>query len=176
MRTTNFVRPRARRPALWSLAFWVIGASTLAAAGLMTLESQRLQRVTERLEAGLVDAPPAPEATDAAIPTSREVADLAGRIAFFNRIVGDRRSEPLEVLAALEAALPAEVWVSTLQYDVATGALTMSLLSSDESRLPEALQRVEGLDLLRSVILERQVRVRQGERTLVQYDIRGEAG
>lgn len=177
-RTTNFASRTNARAGGVTATVWTI-ATTLAIAcvyltyqGLTLLDQE--QSVTSHiadLRAELVVL----EADAATAPSAAEYAALSTRVAYHNALVGERRAALLDVLAALEAAIPGDVWLRDLTYDAPTGRLGLSLLSRDETALPAALQAIEAIDLLDDVILKRQVQMRQGQEELVQYEIGGVA-
>lgn len=174
IRTTSFVQARPHRAGAISTVFWLLGLAGLAIGAYAIAEGDRFSQDAARLQ-GHLAAAPATQTEDTAIPAPDEIAALSRRIDYYNDLIGERSAAPSAILDGLEAALPAEVWVQTLSYDAETGRLALSLLSEEENLLPLALQRIEALDLLGAVILERQIRVRRGQRVLVQYDIRGTA-
>jgi Tfp pilus assembly protein PilN len=177
LRGTSFVEPPRIRPRILAALVWTLAALALAALALSAWEARRLERVS----AGLRDAADglrheiagAQGAADR--PSAAAFAELGARIERLNALAGPRRTPLPRLLEALEEALPEGVRIAQLTYEADTGAFAVSLLSEDEGALPEALQGIEGIELLGSVILERQVRMRQGGRNVVQYDVRGEA-
>ena len=177
LRSTSFVEPPRPRPRLAAAALWALAALALAALAGSAWEARRLDRVAAGLGAtadGLrAEIAEAQGAADR--PSAEAFAALRARIERLNAVAGPRRAPLPRLLEALEAELPEGVWISQLTYAADTGAFAVSLLSEDEAALPAALRRVEGIDALSSVILERQVRLRQGGRNVVQYDVRGQA-
>ena len=177
-RTTNFASRSSARAGGVIAAVWTIAAALAAACAYLTWQGLTLleqeQKVTRHI-ADLRSDLAVLEAEDDTAPSRAEYAALSDRIAYHNALVGARRAELLDVLAALESAVPKDVWLRDLTYDAPTGRLGLSLLSRDETALPAALQAIEGLDLLEDVILKRQVQMRQGQEELVQYEIGGMA-
>lgn len=178
MRRTNFVAPVRARPGRIAVLVWVLAAALFAGGGYAFLQAgdavadaEKLETHAVRLGGELAEL----GSSDAAVPTEAAFAELAGRVARLNELAGARHTALPEVLAALEAALPPDVWVGQMSYSVETGAFAVSLLGETETELPAALQRIEAIPALSDVILERQVRVQAGARNLLQYDIRAVA-
>ena len=177
-RTTNFASQTGAGAGGVIAAAWMVAAALavvcayLTYAGLALLEQE--QSVTGHI-ADVKAELAVLEAEDDTAPSAAEYAALSARIAYHNALVGARREELLDVLAALENVLPDDVWLRDLTYDTPTGRLGLSLLSRDETALPAALQAIEALERLDDVILKRQVQMRQGQEELVQYEIGGVA-
>lgn len=178
LRSTSFARPTRARPVLAAALAWGLAAAAVAALVWTAVEARRLERLAVGLGVAAADLRLEIEATRGGVsgpPSAAEFEALRGRVERLNALAGPR-AEPLPaLLEALERAVPDGVWLSQLTYDAGTGAFTASLLSEDEARLPAALRAVEGIEALGSVILERQVRLRQGRRAVVQYDVRARA-
>ena len=175
---TNFATPRTRRPGRWALLFWLLALLGTGFLAWSWTEAEKLRQAAQgaRAHAATLKAEiAAAAATTAGGPASAEIRALGGRIAFFNALAGDRHTPLSQILTALEGALPNAVWCRNLTYDVETGILSLSLLGRDAATLPAALEAVEALEILRDVILERQVQLRQGQETLVQYDVKARA-
>lgn len=174
-RATNFITPKRRPIKVLSGVCWASGIAAIVFSGWAFEQAQDLDEKAQilTLHENLAQEVPPDQLQDAVIPTSAEIADLRERVVFFNTLTGPRHASPDQVLASLETALDVGTWVRTLTYDVQAGSFALSLLSADETLLPGALQEIETLELFDDVILERQIRVRQGQRILVQYDIRG---
>ncbi|PUB17053.1 hypothetical protein [Yoonia sediminilitoris] len=164
---------RAVTAAIWALVVLAAGVVVWSVLDVRNLQAERATlsthqaRLTEEL-AALRDL-----ATDA--PTTQEIAALAERTTAFNALTGPRAAPLLDVLALLETVLPVEVRISQLVYDAEAGRLALALQAFDEADLPPALRVLEASDKLDDVILERQLRIQQGTRTIVQYDIRAVA-
>lgn len=173
-RTTNFASPVRMWVfpvvlVLWVGALGAAGASVWlfqAVAGLRE-DSAKLESHIKRLRADVGDLR---EAGNAA-PSAVAIAQLSERATFFNDLTGARQSPLPALLEELEALIPPGVWISQLNYAVDTGRMTMSMQAEQETQLPPALSRIEASGLLGEVILERQLRVREGRRALVQYDV-----
>lgn len=177
-RRTNFVAERTRHPERLALAFLLLGLAGLGLAGWSVADAGRLSREAAAAEARAAQvrsALAASPAERAGTPTTEEIVALAERIAFFNRLAGERHLDLSTLLGRIEAALPSDVWCRALTYNVETGILSLSLLGRDEASLPGALEALEAIDGLSGVILERQVRARQGREVLVQYDVQARA-
>jgi hypothetical protein len=149
-----------------AVAVWALNDARATSAVANRLEDHR-----GRLGAELN----ALNASDAVVPSAREFAELAEAAARLNDLAGNRRTPLPGLLTSLEEALPDEVWISQLAYAADTGAFFVSLLGEEETYLPIALQRIEAIDEMGEVILERQARVRSGTRMLLQYDVRAVA-
>ena len=178
LRRTNFLDPPRARPGLVAAAAWTLVALALALLAWSADEARRLGRVAAELGGtadGLRAEIAALDGRAADLPSAAAFEELGARIERLNALAGSRRAPLPPLLEALERAVPEGVWISQLTYEAGTGAFAVSLLSEDEAALPGALQRIEGVDLLGSVILERQLRLRQGSRNVVQYDVRAEA-
>ena len=178
LRRTNFLDPRRPRPRLAAVAVWALALAALALLAWSAAEARRLGAVAAQLRSttsGLRGEIAALEGGAADLPSAAAFAELRGRVERLNALAGPQHAPLPRLIEALERAVPPGVAISQMTYAADTGAFAVSLLSEDEAALPEALRRVEGIDLLRSVILERQVRLRQGSRNLVQYDVQGEA-
>lgn len=178
MRSTNFVEPVRARPWRIALLLWASAVALFVGSGWIFLEARRADANADRL--GLHAIRLGRElsemgSADVAVPTEAAFLDLASRIERLNALSGERHTALLVLLAALENALPENVWVAQMSYSVETGAFGVSLLGDSETELPLALQRIEAIPALTDVILERQVRVQSGTRNLLQYDIRAEA-
>ncbi len=177
-RTTNFAgRSRVRAGGVIG-AVWTVAAALAAACAYLTWQGLTLLEQEQTVTGHIADLKAelaVLEAEDDAAPSAAEYAALSARVAYHNALVGDRRAELLDVLAALESAVPDDVWLRDLTYDAPTGRLALTLLSRDETALPAALQAIEAVDLLDDVILKRQVQMRQGQEELVQYEIGGVA-
>ena len=175
VRAANFASQPKRPVALvcvvvWAVALfacglliWVFMEATAVRAERDQLNAHRL-RLTEEVAAFRALAQDAPNAG--------EIGDLANRTAFFNALTGPRALPLMDILYLLESQMPAEVRISQLVYDVETGRLSLALQAFDEADLPPALRSLEASANMQDVILERQLRVQQGTRTLVQYDIK----
>ncbi len=177
-RTTNFARQTRAQARGAIIAVWAIACACAAACAVLTYQGLTLLDQEQSLTGHITDLRAeiaTLEKEDSAAPTAAEYAALSTRIAYHNDLIGDRRAELLDVLAVLEAAIPADVWLRDLSYDTSTGRLGLSLLSRDETALPAALQSIEASDLFADVILKRQLQLRQGNEELVQYDIGGVA-
>ncbi len=177
-RATNFASVQTARAGGVIATVWGIAAALAVVCvltgyqGLTLLDNDRtLARHIAELKAELTTL----EATGTAVPSAADYDALRARITYQNTLLGDRRTELMDILAALEAAVPADVWLRELSYDTPTGRLSLSLLSRDETALPAALQSIEAIDLLQDVILKRQVQMRQGQEELVQYEVEGVA-
>lgn len=177
VRATNFA-PRARRPvAAVAALLWVAALGAVVAVVWAWSEGARLRSESRQLalhletvqqEAALLQA----EAEGT--PEAQALRAQAERVAFFNALSGPRARPLAGVMAALAGALSENVWLGQMTYDAETGRLALQLRSEDEGALPAALARLEALPMLRGLILERQVRLRQGNRALVQYDVTAE--
>lgn len=179
-RTTNFARQthaQARtRTRSAIIAVWTVAAAFAAACAALTYQGLTLWDREQTLTGHIADAAAEiarMEQDAAAAPSAAAYAALSARIAYHNTLLGDRQAELLDVLAALEAVIPADVWLRDLSYDAPTGRLSLSLLSRDETALPAALQAIESGDLFGDVILKRQLQLRQGNEELVQYEVGG---
>ena len=177
LRRTSFAAERSPRPHLVALVVWGAAVLALGLLAWTVWEARRLDRVAAALSAtadGLRHEIAALEEAEGR-PSAEAFSALGARIERLNALTGPRRAPLPRILEALEEAVPEGVRLAQLTYAADTGAFSASLLSEDETALPEALSRIEGLELLSSVILERQLRLRQGDRTVVQYDVRGGA-
>ena len=178
LRRTSFVEPPPLRPRLVAAAIWALAALALALLAGSAWEARRLEREGVRVEAaidGLRGEIAGAEGGARGLPDAAAFAGLRARAERLNALAGPLHAPLPRLLEALERALPEGVWISQLTYAADTGAFAVSLLGEDEAALPGALQAVEGIDLLGAVILERQVRLAQGGRTVVQYDVRAQA-
>lgn len=177
-RTTNFASRTSARAGGVIASVWIVAAALAAACVYLTYQGltllDREQAVAGHI-ANLKAELAVLEAEDDTAPSAAAYAALSARVAYHNALVGERRAELLDVLAALEDAVPGDVWLRDLTYDAPTGRLGLSLLSRDETALPAALQAIEAIDLLDDVILKRQIQMRQGQEELVQYEIGGVA-
>lgn len=178
LRQTNFVVARPARPGRLALVLWLAAILLGAAAVWAAMDARDTKLVADRLEthrARLTDDLARLNASDAAVPSAGEFAELAAAADRLNTLSGARRMPLPDLLVALETVLPDEVWVGQLAYATDTGAFFLSLLGEEETALPLALQRVEAIEGLGEVILERQARVRLGSQMLLQYDVRAVA-
>ena len=173
-RETNFASQRARpvrgvATLVWLAGFGLVAALVWAWIETMTLRSQigRFEAHTERLEAQI--AAITPRLADA--PSAEQLAAQSEEIAFFNTLTGPRTAPLGQVLGTLAAELPGEVWVSQLTYSAENGRLSVALQAGEEAVMPGALRALEQADLFSAVILERQIRLQQGGRNLMQYDV-----
>lgn len=177
-RTTNFARRTDARAGGVKAVVWAVAAALAAACVYLTYQGLTLLDQDRALTGHIADLRAelsVLEAEETTAPSATEYAALSARVAYHNDLLGARRAGLLQVLAALESVIPADVWLRDLTYDAPTGRLGLSLLSRDETALPAALQTIEGIDLLDDVILKRQVQMRQGQEELVQYEIGGVA-
>ncbi len=181
-RTTNFARQtraEARtRTRSAVIAVWAVAAAFAAACVALTFQGLTLLDQDQTLTGHISDLKAEiaqMEEEGAAAPSAAEYSALSARVHFHNTLMGDRRAELLDVLEALEASLPGDVWLRDLSYDTPTGRFGLSLLSRDETALPAALQSIENAALFDDVILKRQLQMRQGNEELVQYEIGGVA-
>lgn len=178
MRSTNFIVPRRRPVRLISALFWSLGLGGLALGSWAFIETREVMAATDKLR-GHLTFETRVQASDSdagvPVPSGEELAQLRDRIEFYNNLTGPRRASAETLLATLEGVVPDGVWIRTLSYDATNGRFSFSLLSEDGTLLPNTLQRIEEVPRLGSVILERQLRVRQGQTILEQYDVRGEA-
>ena len=178
MRTTSFVSPARARPVRLGLLVWVLAVVFFGIAGWAFVQARQVQDSAEQLRAHAVRMGQRLSELGTAsesIPSEAAFRELTERVRRLNTLVGDRSAALLVVLTALEEALPPVVWVGQMTYSAETGAFAVSLLGESETVLPQALQRIEDLEILTDVILERQVRIQSGARTLLQYDIRATA-
>ena len=178
LRRTSFMEAPRPRPRLAALAVWTLAALALGLLAWAAGEARRLDRAADRLEAaidGLRVEIARAEGGAEGLPSAAAFAELRARVDRLNALVGPRHAPLPRLLEALERAVPEGVWISQLAYAADTGAFAVSLLSEDETALPGALQAIEGIEPLGSVILERQVRLRQGGRAVVQYDVQAQA-
>ncbi len=176
-RTTNFIRPRVRPVRLLTTLVWVLAIAFggLAAQGIAEIRKLRADAMSLSARINDLAASEAqPETATNSAPEAAEIAELAASINWFNTLIGPRPATVARVLEGLEQILADDVWISQMVWSADQRRLTLSLQSDDETSLPPALSAIESADFLNSVILERQVRLQQGRRTLVQYDI--EAG
>lgn len=174
LRTTNFTSRARPRVFPVALGLWVCALSAAAASVWLMLQvadlgdnSAKLEKHIARLQDEVGDISAAGEAA----PSAEEIAALIARVTFFNGLSGERRASLPVLLEALEALIPADVWISQLIYSLDTGRVALSMQAEQETQLPPALSRIEASQLLGDVILERQLRVREGRRALVQYDV-----
>ena len=177
-RCTSFVEAPRLRPRLAAAAVWALAALALGLLAWAAWEARRLDRVAGRLEAeidGLRVEIAQAEGGAEGLPSAAAFTELHERVDRLNALVGPRHAPLPRLLEALERAVPEGVWISQLAYAADTGAFAVSLLSEEEAALPGALQAIEGIEALGSVILERQVRLRQGGRNVVQYDVQARA-
>lgn len=175
-RVTNFASQTRTQTRAAIIAVWAVAAAFAAACAALTYQGLTLLDQEQTLTGHITDLRAeiaVLEQEGIAAPSAAEYAALSARITYHNDLLGDRRAELLDVLAMLEAAIPADVWLRDLSYDAPTGRLSLSLLSRDETALPAALQAIEASDLLDDVILKRQLQMRQGNEELVQYEVGG---
>ena len=173
-RNTNFAKP-AHIPVFPVVVVLWLGALAAAAAcvwmflQVSTLKdaSARLQEHTGKLQAEVVQLGAAGDAA----PSADAIQTLRQRAVFFNELTGLRRAPLAALLIELETQIPTDVWISQMNYSLDSGRLSLSLQADQETRLPPALSKIEGSGLLGDVILERQLRLQQGQRSLVQYDV-----
>lgn len=177
-RATNFAgRAHARAGGVIAVV-WTLAVALAAVCVYLTWQGLTLLEQDQTLTGHIADLRAelaVLEAEDATAPSASEYAALSARVAYHNDLLGERRADLIDVLAALEGAVPRDVWLRDLTYDAPTGRLGLSLLSRDETALPAALQAIEAIDLLDDVILKRQVQMRQGQEELVQYEVGGVA-
>ena len=177
-RLSNFASRTESRVGGVVAVVWALAAMLAAACAYLTYQGLTLLEQDQTLAGHIADLRAelaVLEAEETTAPSASEYAALSARIAYHNDLLGSRRSDLLEVLAALESAVPGDVWLRDLTYDASTGRLGLSLLGRDETSLPAALQSIEAIDLLDDVILKRQVQMRQGQEELVQYEVGGVA-
>ncbi len=178
MRAGNFAS-QPKRPvalvasAVWTAAILMCGLLVWVFMQATTLRAERDQFVEHR--ARLTEEVAGFETLAADAPTAADITNLAERAAFFNVLTGPRAMPLMEILGFLEEALPQDVRISQLVYDAESGRLSLALQAFDEADLPPALRLLEASDNLQDVILERQLRLQQGTRSLVQYDIKAHA-
>lgn len=177
-RATNFASRTEAQAGGVIAVVWTLAAALAAACIYLTYQGLTLLEQEQTLTGHIADLKAelaTLEVEGSAAPSASEYAALSARVAYHNDLLGERRADLLEVLAELESALPADVWLRDLTYDAPTGRLGLSLLSRDETALPAALQSIEAIDLLQDVILKRQTQMRQGQEELVQYEVGGVA-
>ena len=175
-RSTNFARQTRAQARGTILAVWTAAAACAVACAALTYQGLTLLDQEQTLTGHIADLRAEiaiMEQENRAAPSAAAYAALSARIAYQNALLGDRRAEFLDVLSALEAAVPNNVWLRELSYDAPTGRFNLSLLSRDETALPSALQTIEGSALFEDVILKRQLQMRQGNEELVQYEVGG---
>lgn len=173
-RTTSFVAPRARP--IWPIALLLLALSAGLAAGTIYLwtESRKFVDNHVQLEKSIARTQSTIErlsADEEAMLNHEELQTTAAEINFFNALSGQRHGTIFSLLEGLERLVPAKVWLHQLTYDAENGKLLLSLRAESEIDLPQALSRIESDAAFNQVILERQLRVQQANRALVQYDI-----
>ncbi len=177
-RLTNFAGTQTARAGKGIAAVWALTAALAVTCAVITYQGLTLLDREHTLAKHIADLKSeltALKSTETTAPSAAEYTALNARINYHNTLLGERRAELMDILGALETAMPADVWVRELSYDTPTGRLSLSLLSRDETALPAALQSIEAIDLLQDVILQRQVQMRQGQEELVQYEVGGVA-
>mgnify|MGYP007061987639 CR=1 FL=1 len=177
-RVTNFATTRTTNAGGIIAVVWAVAVAFAIGCAVMTFQGLTLLDREQTLTGHIADLKAelaALEATETTAPSAAEYAALSARVTYHNTLLGERRAELMDILGALETALPADVWLRDLSYDTPTGRLSLSLLSRDETAPPAALQSIEAIDLLQDVILKRQVQMRQGQEELVQYEVGGVA-
>ena len=173
-RSTSFTPSSRPRPKLAAFALSLIGLAALAAIVTGITQTRDIQTRTAKLDAHIAAAnQPDPAATGA--PEITEINALGERVTFYNSLIGPRHADLGTLLDALEQALPPGTWLRRLAYDTARGTVSVQVASEDEANLAPALAAIEATDALTSVILDRQIQVRSGQRVLSQYDISGVA-
>lgn len=177
-RQTNLASRRRRPVRLVATLLWAAVAAVIAILAVVVIETGRIEddlaqvtdhalRLNEQIGGLREEAESAPDI--------EALRDQSRRVLFFNDLTGERHLPITAVLGLLEEKLPRDVWVSQLSYSAETGRLSLSVQTDDETALPPALRTLEAEDRLGSVILDRQLRLQQGGRQLVQYDIQAVA-
>jgi hypothetical protein len=174
MRDTNFALRRARPVGAVGTCLTAI---VLSLGGLLVAALVDVRRIGDDLEQTVDHSARLAEQIVTLRQQAQTAPDIsrlrrqAERVTYFNGMIGPRSLSMVEVLALLEDRLPQGLWVSQASYSVENGRLSLSIRTEEETALPPALKRLESDPALDGVILERQVRLQQGGRQLVQYDI-----
>lgn len=173
-RTTNFATAKPRPVLLVAVTTWIIACGLAVAlfwavreTWTLRSEQTRLTGHVERLKADIARL----SQRVAAAPSAEDIATQAQEITYYNTLVGSRAAPMPVVLDALAGELPTEVWLSQMTYSSETGQLSLSLQAEDEAMLPTALKVLEQNNLLDDVILQRQIRLQQGRRNFIQYEV-----
>lgn len=178
MRSGNFASRPARPVKKVAAVVWAFAALVCIGVVWLLFQTNILWTQSAQLQthkARLIEETDALAVLAVDAPTAQELSQAAQQTARFNAMTGPRATPLSSVLYYLETNLPQDVRVSQLVYDAETGALTVGLQALTEADLPPALRTLEEAEMLKNVILERQLRVQQGAQTLVQYDIRAVA-
>ena len=176
-RRANLSSHRARPTRAVAATLWLAAAGLAAAAVSITATGWGQGGEAAALEGHLAQAREDVARLSAeaeGTPDAAALAAQAERVAFFNALTGPRALPLPSVLTRLAEAMPDRVWLGQVAYDAGTGRLSVQLRAEDEVALPVALARLEAIEDFGEVILERQVRLREQDRTLVQFDVRAE--
>lgn len=176
---TNFASQPKRPVALVASLLW-IAAIVLLVGTILKLtaamaDGRELERLAEQ-KARLQEEIAALSVLAEDAPAQEEILALAGRISQVNALTGARALPLQDVLGFLEGTIGADVRVSQFSYDQETGRLVLGLQAEDETTLPPVLRAIEASPLLQDVILQRQIRLQQGSRNVVQFDVEARAG
>lgn len=152
---------------LWLAVFALLAAIawTMGESNALRFENAQLEKHISRLHTELA----AQQADMVSAPDISQTKSQMARIAYFNTLSGQRSPPVMSVLVKLESIVPEQVRLSKLAYDVELGSLSISLQSPQDSSLPDVLRQIE--TAFASVILERQLRLQQAGRPLLQFDV-----
>lgn len=176
-RRTSFISPSRAPVRMMTALVWALALGLTVTAVLGIVETRALRADARTLSARINELAATEAATGdpaASAPEAGQIARLAADIDRFNAMIGPRPAPLAHLLEGLEASLPADVWINQMVWSADRRTLAVSLQSDDETSLPRALSEIEAAPFLHAVILERQVRLQLGRRTILQYDI--EAG
>ena len=175
IRDRNFVK--SHKPKVWlvtSIIWSTLFVSVFLAVQLssavfqMQEHSDKIALHIAELEKEVV----AMRTAEQALPGATEFVELQRQVSFFNDLVGSNYVPVTKGLETLEEILPEGIRLSKYHQTANGGLIIISIQSENEETLPPVLSKMEDVPAFQSVILERQVRVREGDRNLMQFDVK----
>ena len=113
-----------------------------------------------------------PVAERQAIPADRELKQTRAQVTRLNSISQGRGLATLALLSRLEALLPNDTVLVALHHRAKEGELQLLAQGASAELLSKFLQRLEEDAQLESVVLSHQKEVKEGDKVLVQFEIR----
>ncbi len=174
VRQTNFAtgkpRPVARIATIvWTAVFLCLALTWWVIADLAAVEKQiaLFQEHQEKLANDVAAQNDKAEG----VPSDQDYAALQSRVEYYNSLSGQRSAPVLEVLKVLGTIIPKDVRLSKFVFDEESGRLVIALQTENDAELPQLLERLEREASFSSVILQRQVRLQQEGKQLLQFEI-----
>jgi hypothetical protein len=170
---TNFVTNV--QPLVAPLAIVVWSAALITLAGLLWLifsgialsnELPGLKQMLSKTEPALAVTP------KQELPADRELKQTRNQVARLNAISQSKGLATLALLAKLETLLPDNIVLVSVHHRAKEGEFLLLAQGENAELLSKFLQRLEEDKQLESVVLTQQKEAKDGDKTVVQFEIR----